>query len=187
MAETKQDMSWCLPLHHCPPTSSLLTERTFSRTNGLHTQLLPSHSSRTAGPHLAARLILPSPRQYLHQSCSCSEAHFGNRLPFPPSWETVEARAGAGEGAERRGTWRDRRVGDAAAIVVISHTESSAPGQRVYDLPREEAHESPTPSCCLPNLSPSSSPWSHLLKPYSGLTPGISQEPGWKKQQAILH
>lgn len=140
MAETKQDMSWCLPLHHCPPTSSLLTERTFSRTNGLHTQLLPSHSSRTAGPHLAARLILPSPRQYLHQSCSCSEAHFGNRLPFPPSWETVEARAGAGEGAERRGTWRDRRVGDAAAIVVISHTESSAPGQRVYDLPREEAH-----------------------------------------------
>lgn len=31
---------------------------------------------------------------------------------------------------------------DAAAIIVVSHTESSATGQGVYDLPKEAAHQS---------------------------------------------
>ena len=47
-------------------------------------------------------------------------------------------------------------MGDAAAIIVISHTESSAAGQGVYDLPREAAHQS---------IHPQSLPYQALLPP----------------------
>lgn len=112
-----------------PPSSLLSSSFPLSLLSGHSPILLPGWS-------------LPSRRQYLHQSCSCSEAHFGNRLPFPPSREAIEAGARAGEGAERRGARRDRCVWDAAAVVVVSHTESSPAGQGVYDLPREAARQS---------------------------------------------
>lgn len=146
MAETQQEVTSFPPPHHgCPhPLCSAAPS-------------LPPFSQGRA-----PLLSLPSCRQYLHQRSGRSEAHFGHGLALAAPREAVEARAGAGEGAEGRGPRRDGRVGDAAAIGVLGHPERSPAGQGVYDLPRGAARQSIHPQTLPYQAS------SLLVRPWQG-------------------
>lgn len=102
-------------------------------------------SSPLPGTHLPEQRAPRGGGQYLHQRGGRPEAHLGHGLALAAPREAVEARAGAGEGAEGRGPRGDGSVGDAAAVRVLGHAERPAPGQRVDDLPGERSSQSVHP------------------------------------------
>lgn len=71
---------------------------------------------------------------YLHQSRGRSEAHFGDGFAFASPGRSIEAGAGACEGAEGGGARGDGGLRYAEAVHFLYVTERSAPSQRVHDL-----------------------------------------------------
>lgn len=71
---------------------------------------------------------------YLHQSSGRSEAHFGDRLTLSSTGRSVEARAGAGEGAQGSSAGGDGGLRYTKTVHFLYVTERSTPSQRVYDL-----------------------------------------------------
>lgn len=80
--------------------------------------------------------IVVSLWSYLHQSSSCSEAHLGDRLTLASAGRSVEAGAGAGEGAQGSSAGGDGGLRYTKAVNFLYVTECSSPSQRVYDLQR---------------------------------------------------
>lgn len=188
MAETKQDTSWFLPLpsllSHIPSTHRKYFFQDQWPAHTAPSLSLPSHckapsccqpdpcappDSTFTKAAAARKLILATDSRFRRR---------GRRLK--PERELVKEQSDVAPGVI--GVWGMLQPSLSSAI---RKARPRAKGSMICPERKPISHL--PPSCCLPSLSPSNSPWSHLLKPYSGLTPGISQEPGWKKQQAILH